>query len=43
MRFSLLCRAQFAAVVAAVLLPGWASAQSYPNQPIRIIVPNPAG
>ena len=28
---------------AAIVLPGWAVAQPYPNQPIRIIVPNPAG
>jgi tripartite-type tricarboxylate transporter receptor subunit TctC len=34
---------QAAVLVAAALLPAWASAQSYPNQPIRIIVPNPAG
>jgi tripartite-type tricarboxylate transporter receptor subunit TctC len=32
-----------AAFVAVVLAPGLASAQQYPNQPIRIIVPNPAG
>jgi tripartite-type tricarboxylate transporter receptor subunit TctC len=32
-----------AAFAAVVLAPGLASAQQYPNQPIRIIVPNPAG
>jgi tripartite-type tricarboxylate transporter receptor subunit TctC len=32
-----------AAFVAVVLAPGLAPAQQYPNQPIRIIVPNPAG
>ena len=32
-----------AAFVAVVLAPELASAQQYPNQPIRIIVPNPAG
>jgi tripartite-type tricarboxylate transporter receptor subunit TctC len=32
-----------AAFVAVVLAPGLASAQQYPTQPIRIIVPNPAG
>ncbi len=36
-------RAVLAAVVAVVLAPGLASSQQYPNQPIRIIVPNPAG
>jgi tripartite-type tricarboxylate transporter receptor subunit TctC len=30
-------------LVAVALVPAVASAQSYPNQPIRIIVPNPAG
>ena len=39
----LLRRVQFAVLAAAIVAPGWASAQSYPNQPIRIIVPNPAG
>ena len=32
-----------AAFLAVALSPGLASAQQYPNQPIRIIVPNPAG
>jgi len=32
-----------AAFAAVVLAPGLASAQQYPTQPIRIIVPNPAG
>jgi tripartite-type tricarboxylate transporter receptor subunit TctC len=32
-----------AAFLAVVLAPGMAPAQQYPNQPIRIIVPNPAG
>ena len=32
-----------AAVLAVVFTPDWASAQQYPTQPIRIIVPNPAG
>ena len=32
-----------AAFLAVVLAPGLASAQQYPTQPIRIIVPNPAG
>jgi tripartite-type tricarboxylate transporter receptor subunit TctC len=35
--------AVLAAVLAVVLAPGLASAQQYPTQPIRIIVPNPAG
>jgi tripartite-type tricarboxylate transporter receptor subunit TctC len=35
--------AQLIAVAAIVLAPAFAQAQSYPNQPIRIIVPNPAG
>ena len=43
MNFGLLRCVWLAAFVAAVVAPGWASAQSYPNQPIRIIVPNPAG
>ena len=32
-----------AAFLAVALAPGLASAQQYPTQPIRIIVPNPAG
>ena len=32
-----------AALLAVVFAPGLAPAQQYPNQPIRIIVPNPAG
>jgi tripartite-type tricarboxylate transporter receptor subunit TctC len=43
MSSGLLRRARLAVFVAAIVLPGWASAQQYPNQPIRIIVPNPAG
>jgi len=35
--------AQVIAFVAAALVPAWAQAQQYPNQPIRIVVPNPAG
>jgi tripartite-type tricarboxylate transporter receptor subunit TctC len=43
MKFRVLRGVQLAAFAAAIVLPGWASAQQYPNQPIRIIVPNPAG
>jgi tripartite-type tricarboxylate transporter receptor subunit TctC len=43
MRFRAFRGVQLAALVAALVLPGWALAQQYPNQPIRIIVPNPAG
>jgi tripartite-type tricarboxylate transporter receptor subunit TctC len=43
MKFRIFRGVQFAALVAAIVLPGWASAQPYPSQPIRIIVPNPAG
>jgi tripartite-type tricarboxylate transporter receptor subunit TctC len=44
MKFGLFRNVQLAAFVAAVVAPSWGSAQSsYPNQPIRIIVPNPAG
>ena len=43
MKFRVLRSVQLAAFAAAIVLPGWASAQPYPNQPIRIIVPNPAG
>src|SRR5687767_12996203 len=43
MKFRVLRGVQLAAFAAAIVLPEWASAQQYPNQPIRIIVPNPAG
>jgi tripartite-type tricarboxylate transporter receptor subunit TctC len=43
MRFHLFRSVRLAALTAAIVLPGWASAQQYPSQPIRIIVPNPAG
>ena len=43
MKFRVFRSVQLAAFAAAIVLPGWASAQQYPNQPIRIIVPNPAG
>ena len=39
----LLRAAQLVALVAAALAPAGAQAQPYPNQPIRIVVPNPAG
>lgn len=40
---NLLRSVRAAALAAAVLAPGLAGAQQYPSQPIRIIVPNPAG
>jgi tripartite-type tricarboxylate transporter receptor subunit TctC len=43
MRFCAFRGARLAALAAAIVLRGIASAQQYPNQPIRIIVPNPAG
>ena len=43
MNFGSLRSLRHAALVAAILLPGSAAAQPYPSQPIRIIVPNPAG
>ena len=43
MSFDLLRSVRAAAFVAALLVPGLAGAQQYPSQPIRIIVPNPAG
>ena len=43
MSFDLLRSVCAAAFVAALLVPGLAGAQQYPSQPIRIIVPNPAG
>jgi tripartite-type tricarboxylate transporter receptor subunit TctC len=43
MKFHVFRSLQLAAFAAAIALPGWASAQPYPSQPIRIIVPNPAG
>jgi tripartite-type tricarboxylate transporter receptor subunit TctC len=43
MNFVLSRGVMLAAFAAVVLAPGLASAQQYPTQPIRIIVPNPAG
>ncbi len=43
MNFVLLRAAPIAALVLAALAPVSAPAQQYPSQPIRVIVPNPAG
>src|SRR5262245_21140716 len=43
MKFRLLRSMQLATLFAGLVLPGWALAQRYPSQAIRIIVPNPAG
>src|SRR4051812_37033176 len=36
-------RRLLAVLAAAVLLPGIAAAQAYPNKPVRLLVPYPAG
>ena len=38
-----ICKAAFAAAAVALLLPSVASAQSWPNRPVTIMMPQPAG